>query len=180
MTLEELKIETYALIEEYSEENDYLTEDTDLSTKMNGCINIIQNEMARYKKIEAYKEEEVFEGQTMMVNEIDDNIYQLDIIKGVEYEKERSLITFKETGIARFFYYKYPERITMDTPDDYTFELDPDAVEIMPYGVAGLLLSADVSNNYGNLYTNLYEQRKQMLDPRKSMPSVYIEEIGGI
>ena len=178
MNLAEFKAETFTLIEEYSEDADGLTEDTDLAIKMNGCINIIQNELARYKKIEAYKEMEVTKGQCILVSEIADNIYQLDIIRGVDYEKERSLITFKEDGIAKIFYFKYPERITIDTPDDYRFELTQDAVEIMPYGVAGLLLSTDVSNGYGNLYTNLYEQRKQTLDPRYSMPSVRIE--GGV
>ena len=178
MNLAEFKAETFALIEEYNEDADGLTEDTDLATKMNGCINIIQNELARYKKIEAYKEMEVTEGQSMLINEIADDIYQLDIIRGVDYEKERSLITFYESGVAKIFYFKYPKRITLDTQDDYKFELTQDAVEIMPYGVAGLLLSTDVSNGYGNLYTNLYEQRKQTLDPRYSMPTVSIE--GGI
>ena len=35
MTLEEMKTKTYSLIEEYSENEDDLTEDSDLSTKMN-------------------------------------------------------------------------------------------------------------------------------------------------
>ena len=54
MTLEEMKLKTYSLIEEYNEEADNLTEDEDLATKMNSCINIIMNEMSRFKKITAY------------------------------------------------------------------------------------------------------------------------------
>lgn len=50
MTLEEMKIKTYSLIEEYNEDSDDLTEDNDLATKMNSVINQIQNEICRYKK----------------------------------------------------------------------------------------------------------------------------------
>ena len=50
MTLEEMKIKTYSLIEEYNEDSDDLTEDNDLAIKMNSVINQIQNEICRYKK----------------------------------------------------------------------------------------------------------------------------------
>ena len=174
MTLEEMKIKVYSIIEEYNENADNLTEDEDLAMKMNSCINTIMNEMARFKKINAYTEMTVKEGQNIELSEIDNNIYQLNIIRGVDYETIGNRVVFNENGTASIYYYKYPEQITEETEDDYTFELDIDALEIMPYGVAGLLLASDVSNNYGQIYTNLYREKINTLDSRKVMNSVYI------
>ena len=178
MTLEEMKIKVYSIIEEYSENADNLTEDEDLAMKMNSCINTIMNEMARFKKINAYTEMNVTEGQNIELSEIDNNIYQLNIIRGVDYETIGNRVVFNEEGTASIYYYKYPEQITEETEDDYSFELDIDALEIMPYGIAGLLLASDVSNNYGQIYTNMYREKITQLDSRKSMNSVLIS--GGV
>ena len=178
MTLEEMKTKVYSLIEEYSEDAEDLTEDTDLALKMNGVINQIQNELARFKKIPAYKTIEVTEGQEMAITEIDSNIYQLNIIKGVDNDITDEMILFNEEGTARIFYYKYPKQITASTTDDYKFELSTDVLEIMPYGVAGDLLKSDVSSNYGTIYSNRYREMIRELDPRYSMGSVVID--GGI
>ena len=178
MTLEEMKIKVYSLIEEYSENADNLTEDEDLAAKMHSCINIIMNEMARFKKIDSYLDMSVSKGQSIELRDIDSRIYQLRLIRGVDYEAIGNRIKFNENGTAEIYYYKYPEQITEETEDDYTFELDIDALEIMPYGVAGLLLASDVSNNYGQIYTNLYREKINTLDSRKAMPSVYMS--GGV
>lgn len=178
MTLEDMKIKVYALIEEYSEDEDDLTEDEDLATKMNGVINQIQNELARFKKITAYKTVEVTEGQEMKLTEIDKNIYQLNIIRDVDYDTMGDLIIFNEDGTAKIYYYKYPEQIDIDTSDEYTFELSRDLLEIMPYGVAGDLLKSDVSSDYGQIYSQRYREMINELDPRYGMGGVVIE--GGI
>lgn len=178
MTLEEMKLKTYSLIEEYSEEADNLTEDEDLATKMNSCINIIMNEMSRFKKITAYDTLEVKEGDNLAFSDIASDMYQLNMITGVDYHTIQDRVIFDETGTAQIYYYKYPEQITEETEDDYTFELDTDALEIMPYGIAGLLLASDVSNNYGQIYTNLYRDKISQLDSRKTMSNVFIS--GGV
>lgn len=179
MTLEEMKQKVYSLIEEYNEDAENLTDDEDLATKMNSCINIIMNEMSRFKKINEYKEMDVAEGQNIELKEIDDNIYQLNIIRGVDYTVIGNRIIFNESGKAEIYYYKYPKQINEETEDDsYKFELDTDALEIMPYGIAGLLLSSDVSNQYGRIYTDMYREKLSQLDSRKTMSSVYIS--GGV
>lgn len=179
MTLEEMKKKIYSLIEEYSEDNDDLTEDEDLATKMNDVINQIQNELARMKKISAYTTMEVTEGQTINFSDIDKMMYQLATIKDVEYEINLNTVTFLEDGTARIFYYKYPKRITEDTEDEaYKFELSQDVLEILPYGVAADLLKSDVSSNYGSVYANRYREMIQQLDPRYATQEVYIN--GGI
>ena len=175
MTLEEMKQKVYSMIEEYNEEEENLTADEDLATKMNSVINQIQNELARFKKIPAHKTIEVTEGQEMMLDEIDADIYQLNIIKGVDYDTVNDFVVFNEKGTAKIFYYKYPKQINSNTPDTYTFELSNDILEIMPYGVAGDLLKSDVSSNYGATYYARYREMIKELDPRYSVGSAFID-----
>ena len=175
MTLEEMKMKVYAMIEEYNENSDNLTDDEDLAMKMNTVINQVQNEIARFKKIDAYKQMSVKEGDLINLTDIDINIYQLNIIKGVSYDPIAHKVLFNETGTADIYYYKYPTQINADTEDDYKFELDRDALEIIPYGVAGDLLKSDVSSNYGQVYSNRYKELIQSLDPRKGMHTMYFD-----
>ena len=175
MTLEEMKNKIYSMIEEYNETADTLTDDEDLATKMNGVINQVQNELARFKKISDYTEIEVEEGQVMELTDIDPDIYQLNVIKGVSYDSIENIINFNSTGTAKIYYYRYPIQIDSETEDDYVFELDRDALEILPYGVAGDLLKSDVSSEYGAIYSNRYKELINSLDPRKSMPTLSFE-----
>ncbi len=183
MTLEEFKAKVYELIEEYNEEAEDLTEDQDLSSKMNSVINSIMNEVARLKKIDGYiRIDVVFEDEEneriINITDIDRRIYQVNMIRGVESTVLGNKVIFESEGLAQIFYYKYPVQIDEETDDDYVFELDKECLEIMVYGVAGDLLKADVSANYGRLYAERYEQMLQRLDPRRSMGSLFID--GGI
>lgn len=178
MTLEEMKIKVYSLIEEYSEDADELTEDSDLATKMNSVINQIQNELARFKKIEEYTTLEGTEGDVIDFKDVDSNLYQLNIVRGLDVEIIGQKIKFNETGTAEVYYYKYPTQINNDTEDDFEFDLSTDVLEIMPYGIAADLLKSDVSSNYGQIYAERYREMKNELDPRYALGSVYID--GGV
>ena len=175
MTLEELKLKTLSMIEEYNENEDSLTEDQDIALKLNSVINQIQNELARFKKIDAYATMEVEADQEIVLEDIDKNFYQLNIIRGVDHTAIGNRVIFNEAGTAKIYYYKYPTQINDDTDDSFTLELSTDALEIMPYGIAADLLKSDVSNNYGQTYANRYRELLQSLDPRNAMFSVYIE-----
>jgi len=175
MDLAEMKQKVYSMIEEYNENADTLTDDEDLAMKMNSVINQVQNELARYKKIDAYKQMQVIEGQLIDLTDIDANIYQLNVIKGVASEPIGNRVLFNSTGTADIYYFKYPTQINSETEDTYKFELDRDALEIMPYGVAGDLLKSDVSSNYGTVYSNRYRELIQSLDPRKGMQTMYFD-----
>jgi len=112
--------------------------------------------------------------------ETDYEVYQINIIRGVEYEikAQGTVIKFLESGTAEIEYFRYPTRITDKNRAKYTFELSPDVLEIMPYGVAGDLLKSDISTSYGAVYSQRYEAMIQRLDPRYSMTSISFE--GGI
>lgn len=175
-----MKEKVYSLIEEYNEDEDALTEDEDLATKMNSVINQIQNEIARHKKIPAYRTLEVKEGQVMQMTEIDTNIYQINTMKGVEFDMPAysNTIEFLKEGEVKVHYFKYPTQINSTTSDDFVFELTQDVLEIMPYGVAGDLLKSDVASNYGTIYSARYREMLSELDPRSAMGSVFID--GGV
>lgn len=174
MTLLEIKKKVLQLIEEISDTSD-LTNDPDIKAKLNSVINMVQFELARMKKITAFKEVEVTDGQVFDMNTLN-NFYQLRLLRFEgAYELVENMAVFNGSGTAVFYYYKYPEAITDETPDTYEFELSQDALEILPYGVASDLLKSDVSTNYGAIYSQRYEIMLQRLDPRYSMSSITIE-----
>jgi hypothetical protein len=178
MTLEELKKKVLALIEEIDTTQTNFTNDPDIEAKLPYVINQVIFELARMKKIPAKETMQVTEGVALDLNEDLDNFYQLNHIKGVKVEIIDNFITFKEEGTADIYYYKYPTRITETTANTFKLELSDDALEIAVYGIAGDLLKADVSNAYGNVYMQRYQQMKQELDPRYAMGTIYIE--GGL
>ena len=181
MTLEEMKKKVLGLIEELNPQSKLLTDDPDIATKINAVINQIQYELARMKKLASYVEISVEEGRMItfedIANESGSEVYQLDIVRGIDYElkAQGTLIKVLKSGTAEIEFFKYPEAITDKTKDSYEFELSADALEVMPYGVASDLLKSDVSANYGEVYTQRYETMLNRLDHRYSMPRISIE-----
>ena len=182
MTLLEMKKKVLALIEELNPDSELLTDDPDISAKINEVANQIMFELARMKKIPKYVEMEVTEGDLVTFENIEEAcgyvVYQLGTVGGVLYtpKADGTVLKFRESGVAEINCYVYPERIEAKTKDKaYEFELSADVLEIMPYGVAADLLKSDVSAEYGKIYADRYEAMKQMLDPRYQMGVVYIE-----
>lgn len=185
MTLLEMKKKVLGLIEELNPNSDLLTDDPDISTKINEVINQIMFELARMKKIPMYVEFDVTEGELIDFDRLEREsgyeVYQISKAEGVFYEMKAQgkLIKVRESGTMGVDIFVYPERITEKTKDKtYEFELSPDVLEVMPYGVASDLLKSDVSTSYGAIYANRYTEMKNELDPRYNMPSITIE--GGV
>ena len=184
MTLLEMKKKVLSLIEELNPDSEYLTDDPDIAAKMEAVITQIMFELARFKKIPDYVELDVKEGELIRFEDITDEtdyeVYQMGLIRGVAYETKAqgTVIKFLEGGTAEIEYFRYPTRITDKNREKYTFELSADALEIMPYGVAGDLLKSDISSDYGAIYSRRYEEMIQRLDPRYAMASIYID--GGV
>jgi hypothetical protein len=117
--------------------------------------------------------------ETGNVYTMPDTMYQVNKIIGCDYRIIGKEITFDENykGDVEIYYYKYPELIAEDEDDDtYTFELDQDALEILPFGVAGDMLKSDPSTNYGAYYSNRYNELKQYLDSRLTNGIITIED----
>lgn len=182
MTLLELKKKVLGLIEELNPESELLTDDPDISTKINEVINQIMFELVRIKKIPKYVEIEVNKGDMLTFADVEKEcgyeVYQLGTVGGVNYTPKANgtILKMLESGVAEIDCYVYPERITEKTKDKaYEFEMTPDVLEIMPYGVAADLLKSDVSSEYGSIYATRYESMLQRLDSRYQMPSITIE-----
>jgi hypothetical protein len=185
MTLAEMKKKTLGLIEELNPDSELLTDDPDIATKHNETINQVMFELARHKKIPKYVEMKVTAGDVVTFQDIEAacgyEIYQLSTIGGVNCapRADGTVLKILESGTAEINCYVYPERITEKTKDKaYEFELSPDVLEIMPYGIAADLLKSDVSAEYGTIYATRYESMVQRLDPRYQMTSITFE--GGV
>ncbi len=185
MTLKDAKIKVYALIEELDLEEKNLTADPDISAKANEIFNQKMFELCRIKKLPKYVELDVKKGDVIQFADIEKEcgyeIYQVCSLSGVLHIPKANGTVFKilEDGIAEIDCFVYPERITSTTKDEaYEFELPPDVLEIMPYGVAADLLMSDVSANYGAVYLKQYETMLQRLDPRYQTSSIKVT--GGI
>lgn len=182
--LSEFKKKVLGLIEEVNPNNKNLTDDPDMAAKFNDVTNQVMFEMARMRKIPKYVEIDVNEGDLinfeMLETEVGYQIYQINVFGGVRNSPKANGTVYKilESGRAEIDVFVYPERITEKTKDGYEFELAPDAIEVMVYGVAADLLKSDVSAEYGAVYAQRYETMLQRLDPRNAMPSIYFD--GGL
>ena len=179
-----MKKKILSMIEEYDANEESFTSDQDIELKLNDSINQIMFELARMKKIPDYVEIEVQQGDLIRFDDITNRsgyeVYQIDRVQGTsfEYKADGTIIKVLESGTLEIDYFKYPERITDKTTGSYEFELSDDALEIMPYGVAGDLLKTDVSTEYGAIFTAEYKNKLERLDPRYSMGMFSIE--GGV
>lgn len=184
MTLKEFKEKVLGMIEELNPNSALLTDDPDIATKFNDVTNMRMFDLARMKKIPKYVEKNVSKGDMIGFADIESEcgyeIYQIGVVGGVNFSSKANgtMLKILEDGVAEIDVFVYPERITSKTNDSYEFELSPDAMEILPYGVAGDLLKSDVSAEYGTIYSTEYEKLIQRLDPRYQMTSIYIE--GGV
>ena len=174
MSLTDVKKQILAMIEELNPESELLTDDPDISAKINYVINQIMIELVRLKKLPTNKTIEVKENEVKSFTELADDLFQLNMIRGVKHNIVDNTVIFEEDGTANVFYYKYPTLITDENASTYEFELPMDLMQILPYGVAGDLLKSDISANYGQVYANRYESMIQRIDPRYSTGSFYI------
>ena len=185
MTLQEMDKKVLALIEELNLESELLTDDPDIAAKIRYVTNQKMFELARMKKIPKYMEKGVRAGDVIGFADLEKacgyEIYQIKMVTGVNFvsKGDGTILKFLEDGTAEIEVYVYPERITENTSGKaYEFELSPDALEIMPYGIAADLLMSDVSAQYGSVYAKQYETMLARLDPRYQMSSICIE--GGV
>lgn len=184
MTLFEMKEKILWLIEEGDPENAFLTEDTDITGKLNPIIDQLQFELARHKKLPRFLKLPVKAGQVVdfacLSQACGADVYQLGLVSGVPYliRGAGAILEFTRDGVANIECYVYPLRITSQTPDSQTLSLSADCLEILPYGAAADILKSDPTAQYGKLYAQRYEQMLQRLDPRYSMTGIRFE--GGV
>lgn len=199
MTLKDIKIKTFSLIEEYYPELSGLAEDDDVLNKINGVVNSVQMDLMHFRKIPAHTEIEIKEEDSNIINlsgvkdlyQVNKLIFTPDnenMITTYNYLDPVTLELDKDfKGKITIYFYKYPEEIKLTFEDEeqrdlydeeYKFEIDRKLLEIMPYGIARDLLRLDMISNYGSLFEKTYNELIQRLDSRRTTGYVFIE--GGI
>ena len=134
MTLKDMKIKTFSLIEEYYPEEAHLAEDEDVLNKINGVINQIQMDLMKYRKINATHTKTIDSetAKTIIINTEITDIYQLNKIvldPVVEYSMpdDNTLVLPDDyEGTLTIYYYKYPTMVELvveepeTTPEETT------------------------------------------------------------
>lgn len=199
MTAKEMKIKTFSLIEEYYPERTELADDQDVIYKINGVINSIMLDLMKYRKIPAKYSYTLNENnKTLALSSIPD-FYQLNTIPNIEYEVVGNYeIVFDIEDIElpktiTIYYFKYPklmdltfkatetkteEEVSAEYDETFELELEPDILEIMPYGIASDLLKNDMISGYGRYFYERYTELKGLIDSRKTQGMAMIS--GGI
>lgn len=189
MTLNENKKITLALIEEYSPNNEYLTEDEDIANRLNLVYAPNYQEISQIKRILKTKVLKDITGETEEGYEeisLPSNMYQLAKVTALDsknrevspdYRTIGNKIYINKESDAKYIleYYMYPTVITQDTDKNFMLELDQDAQLILPYLVANDILKTDPSSDY-QAFASEYRRKLELLDPRKTLSSIVIEE----
>jgi len=190
MTLKEMKIKVFSLIEEYYPELTGLAEDEDVLNKINGVVNSIQLDLMKYRKLPANTEIEIKENSNRIITISDEisDLYQLNKVVLIPtndtiskqftmLDEDNIEVNDDFVGTVRIFYYKYPKMAKIsfsenEDPDQYdeNFKFDLDLVlqEVMPYGIARDLLRLDMISVYGTYFERTYNELKQQLDSRRT------------
>jgi len=89
MNLSEMKKKVLGMIEELNPNSELLTDDPDISAKINAVINQVMFELVRMKKIPKYVEMEVSAGDIIEFADIEKEcgyeIYQIALVSGVDH-----------------------------------------------------------------------------------------------
>ena len=185
MTLKEMKIKTFSLIEEYYPDAKGLAEDEDVLNKINGVVNQIQLDLMKYRKIPANETITIKKEDNKQLNikDIIEDCYQINTLvfdRDIEYEMpdDNTLILPSNfDGTFTIYYYKYPKLVKTifenetdkeQEDNNYKFELDLDLLEIAPYGIAADLLKMDMISNNGKYFYERYLEMRNAIDPRKT------------
>lgn len=189
MTLGENKKITLALIEEYSPNHPLLTDDDDISTRLNLIYATNYQELSQNKKILKTKTLKEIKNNTEEGYEefsLPSNMYQLKRVVALDKNKNEVEADYWTLGKKIFInkesdaqyileYYAYPLVITEETDDEFMLEIDQDAQMILPYSVASDILKVDPSSDY-TAFLNAYNGRLQSLDTKREIASITVEE----
>lgn len=190
MTLGENKKITLGLIEEYSNANPKLTDDVDIQNRINFLYATNYQELSQRKKILKTKtlkevtDEKLEEGYTEYT--LPSSMYQFKRVIALDENNKTVDADYYTIGKRKIYinnesnanyileYYAYPTIITEETDDDFTLELDQDALLILPYAVANDILKTDPSADY-NAFLADYNRKLENLNTSISNSRVVIK-----
>lgn len=188
MTLEENKKITLALIEEFSPNNQYLTDDEDIRARLNLVYAPAYQELSQEKKIIKTKVlKEIGEkGTGYEEYTLPSNMYQQRRVIAMDEENNQVAPDYYTLGKKIYInrasnykyvleYYVYPSIITEETDKEFSLEIDQDAQLILPYLVANDILKSDPSADYTAFYRE-FQRKMQTWDTARSSISITVKE----
>lgn len=188
MTLGENKKITLALIEEYSPNNNYLTDDEDIASRLNLVYAPAYQELSQEKKILKTKtlKEINEEGTGYEEYSLPSNMYQQKRVIALDEENNQVAPDYYSLGKKIYInkasnykyvleFYAYPTVITESTKNDFTLELDQDAQMMLPYLVANDILKSDPSADY-TAFLAEFQRKMQAWDTARSSISITCKE----
>ena len=186
MTLGENKKITLGLIEEYSPNNQYLTDDEDIRDRFNLVYAPNYQYLSQVKRIIKTKTIIITEtADKMLENSLPMDMYQLKRIVAIDNNQKispeydiigKKLYIKQIEGKYIMEYYAYPVDITENTKDTFVLELDRDAQNALPYLVANDILKTDPSANYTAFYKEFENRMGLLLNTKNIMASAEVEE----
>lgn len=176
-----------ALVDEYAPDNQFLTEDDDIPSKVRLLYNPAYQELADWKTDSKMKKIEVVASgsgyteyslpdckQIKKIMCVDENNNQ---ISGDYYNTTDTKIMISNSITATYMieYTPYLEMITESTPDNFDLEISQDLQAILPYIVASDLLKTDPSANW-QAFDKVLQRKLKNLNLSKKGISVNITE----
>lgn len=188
MNLRDNKKIVLGLIEEYAPSNPLLTDDEDISSRLNLVYAPAYQELSQDKKIIKTKELKGIsqEGEGYEEFSLPANLYQQKRIIALDENNNQVSPDFYTIGKKIYInrasnyryileYYAYPTVITEETPDEFTLEIEQDAQMILPYMVASDILKTDPSSDY-TAFEAVYQRKLRDWDTARSSISITVKE----
>lgn len=187
MTLGDNKKITLGLIEEYSPNNQYLTDDEDIRDRLNLVYAPNYQYVSQIKRILKTKTINIEEtSNSTMESSLPMDMYQFKRLVALDSNNERispeydiigkKIYIKQKEGKYIIEYYAYPTDITLNTNDDFVLEVDKDAQGILPYLVANDILKVDPSADYTAFYREFQGRMDLLMNTKDVMMSAEVEE----
>lgn len=186
---------TLSLIEEFNPDSEFLTDDSDIQTRLVSIYNTCLMNIARLKRVEkdyTFDDKEETENDNFQEFDLPSDVYVIkDIIvqdsdtnnirgNQADYYRvgKKLYINTKIKGTHILRYYGYPKEIPSDIEekgeDTYKFDIDKDIQYLLPYAVASDILKIDKSVDY-TAFENKYRMELQSLFSGKEEMHVHID-----
>lgn len=170
MTFLENKKMFFSLIDEYSPNNKFFTEDEDAQIKCAQLYSLAYQELADYKTRKKLKEIAVSKSETPGYEKIKlPQCKQIKTIVGMDENNNKTTVDYFTLGEYIYISNKKDAKIVIEyipfltlineeTEDDFELEIDQDLQVILPYKIASDLFKTDPGEDY-TAFEKEYQRR---------------------
>ena len=134
--------------------------------------NPIYDKVPEYEKFIKFKMDDLLEDFYQLYEiyyEVPKEPHYLQISSYYQEADKTLVLKRDDPGVYSVYYKAYPQRITLDTPDDYELVLDPEVAVLLPLYMASQLYKDD-DNSVSSVYRNEWEVAFERLSQSSSAP----------